>query len=176
MSTAVRRINAAPPPAVLPRHRRLRMVPAPPRQRRTRPGIAPFSALTVAVLGCGFAGLIAINTSISQDAFVLARLQAASAALAEQDRQAHIAALAAAAPQRLAAHAHRLGMRPARSVRFLRVPVGPAPTALPTPAVRIRPPLPIAATAGVADLARRAASRSWPPGPPPVRRGQPAQR
>lgn len=124
MSAAVHRTASPLATAHLPRRDHLRLAPAPRRrrQRRLLRRRSPTVLLTVTVLGAGFGGLISVNTAVAQGAFRVHQLQAQVALLEEQQRAAEVTAVAAESPERLAAAAHRLGMRPAAKVEYLRVP------------------------------------------------------
>ncbi|MFZ0324668.1 MAG: septum formation initiator family protein [Actinomycetes bacterium] len=95
---------------------RLQVVaPTPPAARR-----APFVGLVVGVLGLGLLGLLGLNTALAQGAFHQHDLERQLAALQDQEQalQQHVAALAA--PHRLSAKAHRLGMVATVNPAFLR--------------------------------------------------------
>jgi hypothetical protein len=124
MSAAAHRTTSPLASGHLPRRDHLRLAPAPRRRRRHRllRRRSPAVLLTVTVLGAGFGGLISINTAVAQGAFEVHRLQAQVSLLDEQQQVAEVTAVAAASPERLAAAAQRLGMRPAVKVDYLRVP------------------------------------------------------
>jgi len=100
------------------------------------PRRAPFVGVIVAVLGLGLLGLLALNTAIAEGAFRQADLERQLASLQddEQALQQRVAVLAA--PQRLAARAHEIGMVATVDPVFLRASDGavlgkahPAPAA-----------------------------------------------
>jgi hypothetical protein len=110
---------------------------------RSTPGAAkraPFVVLVGGILGIGLLTLLILNTLVAQGAFTMHDLQQRNAALHDEAQQLRQQAIAASAPDALAARAQGLGMVPSGSPAFLRLPDGavlgvPAPAkALPKPA------------------------------------------
>jgi cell division protein FtsB len=107
--------------AAQPRQRpRLAVVPA----YRRRPSRTPFVLLLVALLGVGLGTLLFLNTALSQDSFRLTDMRRQSAQLTDREEVLQRQIDELEAPQRLAAAAKALGMRPTGDRVFLTVPGG----------------------------------------------------
>ncbi len=91
---------------------------------RAKHGRSVFVAVVAALLVLGLAALLALNTMLAQQAFVLSSLQQRSVALTvtEQSLAAQVAALET--PSQLALRARALGMRPSGPPLFLSLPDG----------------------------------------------------
>ncbi len=122
-----------------PRARPTRILPRRPPPRAVRPsghvwwlwrvpephrGRSAFVAVLAGLLALGLAALLALNTMLAQDAFVLSKLNQRSSELAivEQSLAGQVADQED--PQRLALRAKALGLRPSGSPLFLRLPDG----------------------------------------------------
>ncbi|MCI0688196.1 MAG: hypothetical protein L0Y54_13310 [Sporichthyaceae bacterium] len=101
----------------------LRVVPA----IRRRPARTPFVLLVVIVLGAGLVTLLLLNTGLAQDSFELTDLRRQSALLHDREEALEQEIAQLSTPDRLAAEAERLGMRPGTDPKFLRVPTGGVP-------------------------------------------------
>lgn len=77
--------------------------------------------VVLGLLVAGLMGLLAVNTAVAQDAFVLGDLQQTSAKLADREEMLLQQVALAQAPDRLAARARRLGMVPATNPTFVRL-------------------------------------------------------
>jgi hypothetical protein len=93
----------------------------------------PFVLLVLAVVGAGLVGLLLLNTAINENAFRLHDLRKAQEAqsLREQQLQRDLAQLEA--PGTLLAAARRLGLVPAGTPAYIRLPSGQV-IGVPTPA------------------------------------------
>jgi len=85
---------------------------------------APFVALLLLVVVGGVLGILLVNTKINENAFQLRNLEQEQSALdrQEQDLKQRIANYES--PNNLAAQARRLGLVPAESPAFIRLPDG----------------------------------------------------
>lgn len=96
---------------------------------------APFLALVLTLLAGGLLGLLLLNTVVAQQAFALHRLNGDIAALAPTEQQLQRSVADLQAPAALAARARALGMLPATTMLFIRLPdgaiLGPAPAPAP---------------------------------------------
>jgi cell division protein FtsB len=107
----------------------LRVVPRP----RPKAARGAFVLLIVALLVGGLMTLLALNTALAQDAFVVQNLQQQHDQLDDQEQQLKQQVAALESPVSLATRARALGMVPGGRPTFLRVG-GPKPVA-PTTAV-----------------------------------------
>lgn len=94
----------------------LRLV-APLRPERASRGV--FALFVGGLLALGLLGMLLINTSLAQGAFVVSELRAQQAELLEQEAGLSQAVAAMAAPKALEAQARALGMVPSESPAFL---------------------------------------------------------
>jgi outer membrane biosynthesis protein TonB len=99
----------------------------------------PFAVLLVIIAGLGLVGLLLINTQLQQGAVQISRIDRENQILRERVQTLTQNVAAAAAPQRLAARAHELGMVPNPRPAFLRISDG---TVLGDPKVAEGPPPP----------------------------------
>lgn len=83
-----------------------------------------FLATCIALLVGGLLAVLLLNTALAEGSFTLGRLQARSAALADQEEALTHEVDAQRAPARLAQRAEALGMVPAESPAFLRLSDG----------------------------------------------------
>jgi hypothetical protein len=85
---------------------------------------APFVALVLAVVMAGVVGILVLNTKINENAFRLKDLRDRQSRLDLQEQQLNDDLALAASPNSLAAAARRLGLVPAGSPAFIRLPDG----------------------------------------------------
>jgi hypothetical protein len=107
-------------PARNPSRPRLRAAPPVP---VTAPR-APFVALVLVVVVAGVLGILVLNTKINENAFRLSYLQSKQANLDRQEQQLNHQLASQEAPNNLAAEAAKLGLVPAGTPAFLRLPDG----------------------------------------------------
>jgi hypothetical protein len=119
----------------------LRVVQAPP----TAGSPLGFAVICAALLGAGLIALLLLNTAVAQDSFGLQHLRARSQQLADQKQALIQSNDLAAAPAQLAAKAWAMGLVPAASSGFVRLPSGQV-VGVANPAVRSRPPTVITST------------------------------
>jgi hypothetical protein len=105
------------------------------------PSRAPFVLLVLAVLGIGLVGLLMLNTSLQQGAFLVHELETSTAELDEREAVLEQKVAALQAPERLAERARALGMVPNQRPGFLRPDRGtvsgnPKPAEPPPPAAQ----------------------------------------
>lgn len=122
---------------------RLTVVP----RRRTRAARMPFVALVSLVLLGGVVGLLLFNTSMQQSSFAATALEQQASTLTAREQTLAMELQVLRDPQHVAEQAQQMGMVPAVSPAFLRLPDGkvlgePRP-AVPTDAVRIHPRPPV---------------------------------
>ncbi|MEZ5115587.1 MAG: hypothetical protein R2737_04885 [Candidatus Nanopelagicales bacterium] len=139
------------------RRRRLSLVAplsvAPP----VRAGRGAFVVLVCLILAVGLIGLLVINTSLAQGAFVVGELRQQQAALGEQEQKLAQAVEADAAPLRLQRAAKALGMVPSVTPVFLRLEDGKV-LGRPEAAAGVPAPTPGVPSADPADAADAAAA------------------
>jgi hypothetical protein len=133
------RPNASPRPSV--RRPPLRVVQAPP----TAGSPLGFAVVCAALLGAGLIALLLLNTAVAQNSFGLQHLQARSQQLADQKQALIQSNDVAAAPAQLATRAWAMGLVPAGSAGFVRLPSGQV-VGVANPAVRSQPPTVITST------------------------------
>jgi hypothetical protein len=155
-SAAARRSTARSAPRPDPAAR-LRLVPT----QRMAPARAPFVALVVAMLSAGLLGLLMLNTLVAQNSFTLQKLRQNNTALQIKEQTLQGQVDADEAPGMLAARASRLGMVPAGTPAFIRLPDGKV-LGVPRPAVK--PPVLRFRSRAKATPAPPAATRT--PAPP----------
>jgi cell division protein FtsB len=85
---------------------------------------APFILLLLFVVVGGVLGILLVNTKINENAFQLKDLQRQQAALDRQEQDLHKKIADYESPNNLAAAARRLGLVPAGSPAFIRLPDG----------------------------------------------------
>lgn len=85
---------------------------------------APFVTLVVLLLAGGLLGLLALNTVLAQDAFRLHTLSVEGKQLRDQEQVLEREVETLRTPRNLAEQARELGMVPAGSPAFLRLPDG----------------------------------------------------
>jgi hypothetical protein len=85
---------------------------------------APFILLLLFVVVGGVLGILLVNTKINENAFQLKDLQRQQAALDRQEQDLHKRIADYESPNNLAAAARRLGLVPAGSPAFIRLPDG----------------------------------------------------
>jgi hypothetical protein len=85
---------------------------------------APFVALVLVVVVAGVLGILVLNTKINENAFRLSYLQSKQANLDRQEQQLSEQLADQEAPNNLAAEAAKLGLVPAGTPAFLRLPDG----------------------------------------------------
>lgn len=125
MNARAARVGASvlhPPRPVPPRNARagtaapsLRVVPTP----APRPGRASFIVLILLVLSGGLAALLGFNTALAQGSFTASELQKQATELEDRSERLEEELARAAAPERLAKAARRIGMVPAPGVAFI---------------------------------------------------------
>jgi hypothetical protein len=84
----------------------------------------PFVALVLVVVVTGVLGILVLNTKINENAFKLQALRDKQARLDLQEQQLDQDLALAASPNSLAASARRLGLVPAGTPAFIRLPDG----------------------------------------------------
>ncbi len=89
-----------------------------------RHGRSMFVAVVAGLLVLGLASLLALNTLLAQDAFVLSTLEQRSAALAVSEESLAAQVAAQEDPNRLAARARAMGMTPSGPPTFITLPDG----------------------------------------------------
>jgi hypothetical protein len=101
-----------------------------------RTGRAPFVLLIVLVLSGGLAALLGFNTALAQGSFTASKLQKQATELDDRSQALEEELARAAAPDRLAKAARKIGMVPAPGVAFVQLSDGtvtgeapPAPAA-----------------------------------------------
>ncbi|HUR75031.1 MAG TPA: hypothetical protein VMZ00_12205 [Sporichthya sp.] len=105
-----------------------------------RTGRVPFVMLIVLVLSGGLAALLGFNTALAQGSFTASKLQKQATELDDRSQSLEEQLARAAAPDRLAKDARKIGMVPAPGVAFLSLADGTVTDgALPAP--YIPPPL-----------------------------------
>lgn len=87
--------------------------------RPARAGRTSFILLLVVLLSGGLAALLGFNTALAQGSFTVSELQKRAAELDDQGQSMEEKLARAAAPERLAAQARRIGMVPAPGVAFV---------------------------------------------------------
>ncbi|MEN3308331.1 MAG: hypothetical protein V7603_4533 [Micromonosporaceae bacterium] len=85
---------------------------------------APFVALVLVVVVAGVLGILVLNTKINENAFRLSYLQSRQANLDQQEQQLNAQLASQEAPNNLAAEAAKLGLVPAGTPAFIRLPDG----------------------------------------------------
>jgi hypothetical protein len=85
---------------------------------------APFVALVLVVVVAGVLGILVLNTKINENAFRLSYLQSRQANLDQQEQQLSEQLASQEAPNNLAAEAAKLGLVPAGTPAFIRLPDG----------------------------------------------------
>ncbi len=113
----------------------LRLVPT----GRSRLASGPFALLVVGILLAGLIALLLLNTVLAQGAFVVNQKSADLDALRVQEQALEQQVAALETPDSLERRARRLGMLPAQTPVFLRVPDGKVlgvPSAAPKPPAR----------------------------------------
>lgn len=119
--------TAKPPLAAVPE--------APPRSGRV-----PFVMLIVMVLSFGLAALLGFNTALAQGSFTASKLQKQATELDDRAQNLKEQLARAAAPERLAKDARKIGMVPAPGVSFIGLADGTVSEGA-VPAPYIPPPL-----------------------------------
>jgi cell division protein FtsB len=126
VSTATARAN--PRPATLPRTS-LTVVP----RRQPKAGRGVFGLLLLVLLVGGLMTLLALNTALAQDSFVVKNLQDKQATLDDQEQQLMQQVAILESPETLAAKARALGMIRGGKPTFLTVGGTTKPTDGPKP-------------------------------------------
>jgi hypothetical protein len=85
---------------------------------------APFLVLVLTIVIAGVLGVLVINTKINENAFRLDDLRQSQTALDQQEQQLAQQLAEREAPGNLAAAARRLGLVPAQTPAFIRLPDG----------------------------------------------------
>jgi hypothetical protein len=85
---------------------------------------APFVALVLAVVIAGVLGILVLNTKINENAFQLTNLEANQVSLDQQEQQLNQQLANRESPNNLAAEALKLGLVPAGTPAFIRLPDG----------------------------------------------------
>jgi hypothetical protein len=85
---------------------------------------APFVALVLVVVVAGVLGILVLNTKINENAFRLSYLQSKQANLDQQEQRLNEQLASQEAPNNLAAEAAKLGLVPAGTPAFIRLPDG----------------------------------------------------
>jgi hypothetical protein len=85
---------------------------------------APFVALVLVVVVAGVLGILVLNTKINENAFRLSYLQSKQDDLNRQEQQLNQQLADQESPNNLAAEATKLGLVPAGTPAFLRLPDG----------------------------------------------------
>ena len=85
---------------------------------------APFVALVLVLVVAGVLGILVLNTKINENAFKLQDLHDKQSTLNQQEQQLDQDLALAASPNSLAAAARRLGLVPAGTPAFIRLPDG----------------------------------------------------
>jgi hypothetical protein len=85
---------------------------------------APFVALVLVLVVAGVLGILVLNTKINENAFRLSSLEAQQTTLDEQEQQLNQLLAGVESPNNLAAMAARLGLVPAGTPAFIRLPDG----------------------------------------------------
>jgi hypothetical protein len=109
-------------PARVPARERPKLRAAPP-VPVTAPR-TPFVVLVLVVVVAGVLGILLINTKINENAFKLSYLQDRQANLDRQEQQLNAQLANQQAPNNLAAQAAKLGLVPAGTPAFIRLPDG----------------------------------------------------
>lgn len=125
----------------------LSLVPA----RRSAPPLAPYVTVLLLLLGGGLLGLLLLNTVVAQDAFTLYDLQRSTVGLQEKEQVLQQEVDRLQSPAHLAETARGLGMVPAPSPAFLRLPDGAllgAPRPAPPAPAPVAPAPPATAALG----------------------------
>jgi hypothetical protein len=117
MSTAAAARSAPRPVRTPTTAASLRLVPQP----RPRPKRGAFVLLLVFLLVGGLLTLLALNTALAQDAFVVQNLQRQQAQLDDQEQQLQQQVAVLESPETLAVKARGLGMQPGGRPRILRL-------------------------------------------------------
>jgi hypothetical protein len=99
---------------------RLRVAPPPP----VSVPRAPFVGLILVLVVGGVLGILLVNTKINENAFRLQRLQQQQAALDLREQQLEQQIAESSSPGNLAAQARKLGLVPAGTPAFIRLPDG----------------------------------------------------
>ncbi|HKT02465.1 MAG TPA: hypothetical protein VJT31_23300 [Rugosimonospora sp.] len=125
MSTEYEAVGATalapqPVPARQPDRPRLRAAPPVP----VSVPRAPFVALVLVVVVAGVVGILVLNTKINENAFRLSYLQDKQTSLDRQEQQLNQRLASQEAPNNLAAEAAKLGLVPAGTPAFIRLPDG----------------------------------------------------
>ncbi len=105
-----------------------------------RTGRVPFVMLIVLVLSGGLAALLGFNTALAQGSFTASKLQQQATELEDRSQSLEEQLARAAAPERLAKDARKIGMVPAPGVAFIGLADGTISEGA-TPAPYIPPPL-----------------------------------
>ncbi len=85
---------------------------------------APFVALVLTVVVAGVSGILVLNTKINENAFRLAYLQSNQTNLDRQEQRLNERLANQEAPNNLAAQAAKLGLVPAGTPAFIKLPDG----------------------------------------------------
>jgi hypothetical protein len=94
----------------------------------TRASHKYFATFATVISALGFVSLLAINTLLAQDAFTISELKLEAKQVADQRDAINRAIDSYAAPERLAAAAASLGMRPSETPIFLNLATLPGVT------------------------------------------------
>lgn len=106
----------------------------------SRPGRLPFVLLIVLLLSVGLAALLSFNTALAQGSFTVRTLQTKAAEQSDRSQALEEEIARAAAPDRLARAARKIGMVPAPRVGHIRLGEG---TVSGRPPVSAGAPLPL---------------------------------
>jgi hypothetical protein len=112
--------QVAVPETPVPAKERLRAAPPAPVSAPK----APFVALVLTVVVAGVLGILVLNTKINENAFRLSHLQAQQVTLDQQEQQLNQLLADRESPNTLAAEALKLGLVPAGTPAFIRLPDG----------------------------------------------------
>ncbi|MBO0867233.1 MAG: hypothetical protein J2P15_01590 [Micromonosporaceae bacterium] len=85
---------------------------------------APFVALVLVMVVAGVVGILVLNTKINENAFQLTNLEAQQVTLDQQEQQLNQQLADRESPNNLAAEALKLGLVPAGTPAFIRLPDG----------------------------------------------------
>lgn len=108
--------------------------------RPARAGRTSFVLVIVVLLSGGLAALLGLNTALAQGSFTVSELQKQATELEDRGQSMEDKLARAAAPEKLAAQARRIGMVPAPGVAFVELADGSI-TGRPLSAPGVAPPL-----------------------------------